>query len=187
MAEQDWSGAAEFADDGTHRLSLSRRWGDGERAVICGANPSKAGADTNDPTIWRAMTLLRVRGFGEFIMLNWETYIATDPKDMRSYRDLRSVAESRRVTERNLDTISGISACVDTRFVAWGNLVPRVPQTSKVLKALSLDGMAPLYAFGLTKDGSPKHPMARGTHRVRDDWEPVVWRDAAEKAEPDNG
>lgn len=171
-----WNGAAEFSEDGAHRLSLARWWGDGPRAVVCGANPSRAGAATNDPTIWRVMRLLYARGFGGFIMLNWETYIATSPEDMHKWREAVDHAEHQAAVERNLDIIRLASRQADMRFVAWGNLVPFVPQTSKVLRALSLEVTEPLYAFGLTKGGKPKHPMARGNHRIPNDWEPVVWR-----------
>jgi hypothetical protein len=30
--------------------------------------------------------------------------------------------------------------------------------------------------LGATADGSPKHPLARGVHRVPDDRQPLVWR-----------
>ena len=180
MTDISWSGAAEFSDDGAHRLSLARWWGDGPRAIVCGANPSQAGAATNDPTIWRLIRMLHACDYGGFIMVNWETYIATSPKEMHNWRACVSVAEHRAAVERNLDVIRLASKGAHTRFVAWGNLVPSVPQTTKVLRALSLDGAEPLYAFGRTKDGSPKHPMARGAHRIPDDWEPIVWRKALE-------
>jgi hypothetical protein len=36
-----------------------------------------------------------------------------------------------------------------------------------------------LHAFALTKDGCPKHPLARGRHRIEGCRELVLWRRAA--------
>ena len=35
-----------------------------------------------------------------------------------------------------------------------------------------------IYCLGTTGGGSPKHPTARGKHRVPDDQQPVLWRNA---------
>lgn len=172
----DWEGTAEFSEDGRHRLSLGRRWGNGPRALVCGANPSSAGASRNDPTISWLIKMFEPRGYGGFLMVNWETYIASSPKEMHTWRNCCPIDEHRAAVARNLDIIRTASVQSEMRFVAWGNLVPSIPQTTKVLWALSLGVSEPLYAFGLTKDGKPKHPMARGHHRIPDDWKPVLWR-----------
>ncbi|AHE56053.1 hypothetical protein [Sphingomonas sanxanigenens] len=36
-----------------------------------------------------------------------------------------------------------------------------------------------LWCWGKTKDGAPKHPMARGLHRIPRDQQPIMWRAAA--------
>ena len=66
-------------------------------------------------------------------------------------------------------TIGVLAAMAPLRIVAWGNLVPDVLDASKILMALSLNRVVDLHAFGITKDGKPKHPMARGHHRIADD------------------
>ena len=35
-----------------------------------------------------------------------------------------------------------------------------------------------LVCLGLTKDGYPKHPMARGAHRIPRDQQPILWKSA---------
>ena len=45
-----------------------------------------------------------------------------------------------------------------------------------MLAALSLDGAHPLFAFGFTGEGAPKHPLARGHLRIPNDVPLVVWR-----------
>ncbi len=39
-----------------------------------------------------------------------------------------------------------------------------------------------LVCLGLTKDGFPKHPMARGVHRIARDQQPIMFQRAAEVA-----
>ena len=54
--------------------------------------------------------------------------------------------------------------------------MPNVPRTAAILHALSVGGARDLMAFGLTKDGLPKHPMARGKHRLLRGEPLVTWR-----------
>lgn len=35
-----------------------------------------------------------------------------------------------------------------------------------------------LWCWGTNADGSPKHPMARGKHRIPRDQQPILWRAA---------
>lgn len=177
MGDVTIHGSAEFSDCGKHRLRLDRWWGDGPRALVCMANPSEAGADRNDPTIHRLNTLLWTRCAG-YTVVNWETYIASSPADLYRYRDL-AWRDDHAYPARRDANIARIAACAKDaplHIVAWGNLVPQVPQTTHVLMAMSLDITVDLHAFGLTKDGSPKHPMARGHHRIANDAELVVWQ-----------
>ena len=64
------------------------------------------------------------------------------------------------------------------RIVAWGQLFSVLPPAPRLLRALSLDFTQALHAFALTKDGCPKHPLARGRHRIEACRELVLWRRA---------
>jgi hypothetical protein len=158
-------GSAEFSADGKHRLRLDRWWGSGiaPRALIGLANPSKAGGDVNDPTVHRGIALVRERAAG-MTYVNRDSYIATDPSELRAWRERmehEAPATLEQIDQRNLGLIRSLSATAAIRIIACGNLVTadRLPP---FLDALSLDGMFPVYCFGLTKDGAPKHPLARG-------------------------
>ena len=180
----DWHGNAHFSGESPplFRWRLDRWWGEGDRALVCMANPSYAGADKNDPTITQLIKLIRALGYPGFTVINWSPYIATSPKDLHAWRwnnpDLSSRAQ-----EDNVEMIRHLGVVAPVRIVAWGNIVPQVPNTSHVLRALSDDLKHPVYAFGRTKDGSPKHPMARGKHRLKIGQQLEVWR-AARKEEP---
>lgn len=176
----DWQGSAAFETSpiGKLRWLLDRWRKDGPRALICMANPSYAGADKNDPTIRRIMELLPSDIAG-FTVVNWMPYIATNPSDLYAWRETwGGMADYKNIVEVNTSMIRGLSAFAAQRFIAWGNLVPSVPDTHRVLAAMSHDCKYPLYAFGLTLDGSPKHPMARGKHRIANGTTPVIWRKA---------
>lgn len=161
-------GSAEFSPCGQHRLRLDRWWADGPRALIGLANPSKAGGDVNDPTVHRGMALTRERAAG-MTYVNCDTYIATKPADLVAWRkemEIEDPHELWRLDARNLDLIRELSANAAVRIIACGNLVPahRLPP---FVAALSLDGKHPLYCFGLTNGGAPKHPLARGKSFIK--------------------
>lgn len=181
----DIQGSAEFSDETPplFRRQLDRWWSDLPRALVCMANPSYAGADRNDPTIHSLVRLTRsLQGCGGFTVVNWLPYIATDPADLHAWR-LRTSDNApdlaRAVCAENLARIRRLSVSAYARFVAWGDLVPFVPHTQQTLLALSLDRTHDLFAFGFTKGGSPKHPMARGKSRIPDGAQPVLWREYA--------
>lgn len=172
-------GSAVFANDGELRLRLDRWWAEGRRALILGCNPSDAGWPRNDPTIHRVIALTRNR-FAGFTMVNKTQYIASSPEDMRTWeREMmwKNLDEFIRIERANLDLIRQLSADASIRIVAWGNLVP--PETSHAtLAAISIDGRHPLYAFGITKSGAPKHPLARGRSHIAEDAPITLWRAA---------
>lgn len=187
-------GDAIFAENGTLRLRLDRWWkGDAKAhyaerlrnwALICMINPSIAGADDHDPTIHSCIALFRALGFDGLTVVNQYPYVATDPRDLRRWRANAELSVLRTINELNLAQIRRLSALVDTRVVAWGNLVDDARHARHVIDALSLDGRHKLLCFGRTQDGHPKHPLARGLHRIAPGTPLVTWRAAAAPVDP---
>ena len=169
--------SALFGACGLHRHRLDRWWSDEPRALVCGCNPSTAGAARNDPTVCRLRALLRDRpGLGGFTLVNAEDRIATDPADLARWLaglDPPALQAQRRA---NLARIRALAEAAALCIVAWGNLVPPGPHADRVAAALSLDGRRPLYAFGFTGNGAPIHPLARGRSRVALGAPQVEWR-----------
>lgn len=179
---QPITGTAAFSACGRFRDRLDRTICDGLYAVLCMANPSKAGAEMNDPTIAACNRLLPLRGIGRYTVVNVERYIATDPVDMRRWRDEQAASDFegyQAYRRRSLQIIREISAAADIRIAAWGNLMTNDPA---VIAALSLDGRHPVHALGMTGNGQPKHPLARGKERIPSDAPLLIWRPAAEAA-----
>jgi hypothetical protein len=180
----EWQGSAEFIDHplGRLRMRLDRWRTDGPRALICMCNASTADGERNDPTIRRCMELLPAEYAG-FTVVNWSPYIASDPADLHAWRD-RSARNHwpryRDICDDNYTLIGRLAETAPVRIVAWGRLVQQCVQTVVTLSELSRHGGHDLHAFGLTKDGAPKHPMARGTHRIANGSPLVVWRAKAQ-------
>ena len=183
MTDRLVSGSAEFGEvrGWQLRFRLDRWWDERPRALVCMANPSHAGIERNDPTIWNLLRLSRPLPVGGFTVVNVEPFIASAPADLRKWRHQAIATRPRdynAIQRHNLRLIRELSATAAIRIVAWGQLLPVLPHASRLLRALSLDFNEPLHAFALTRDGCPKHPLARGRHRIQDCRELVVWRAA---------
>lgn len=177
--------SAEFSINGQLRLRLDRWWAPGPRALVCMANPSRAGAHDNDATVWNLIALVRALGYPGFTVVNWLPYIATKPAALYEWRNALLANDGptyRAIHETAITTVAALAETAAARFVAWGNLVPDVPHTTAILRAMSCNGKYELLAFGLTKDGTPKHPAARGVHRLVPGAPSVNWRPARQVA-----
>lgn len=164
------NGSAIFSDDGECRFMLSRWWGSGKRALVCTANPSSAGAETNDPTIANLIKLVRKQGYDGFNAVNWCPLISSNPLHM--YTDWRIMREHEperweQLNKQNLEMIAAALDNVAIRIAAWGNITPLVFEPYSLLAALTEGRTLPLYAFALTSTNNPRHPLARGKSRIR--------------------
>ena len=147
--------------------------------------PSHADAERNDPTIWSLLRLARTLPVGGFTVVNLEPFIASAPgicvngDATRWARDREIMA---RIQGKNSRLIRELSESAAIRIVAWGQLLSGRPPAPRLLRALSLDFTQALHAFALTQDGCPKHPLARGRHRIEACRELVLWRGAARES-----
>jgi hypothetical protein len=177
-----WGGYAIFNEVAGWKLRIRLdRWlrCDGPCALICMASPSAAGANRNDPTIWACQRLIEALGYNQFIIVNWEPFIAIEPHDLRQWR-LDAARDNpvafEDVHRRNIGLITQLALYVDVRIIAWGNLVPSEPHTQRILAAMSADGRFPLKAFGITREGNPMTPMVRVEHGSGGKLPLKIWR-----------
>jgi len=138
-----------FSIDQRYRYVLWRTWAPGpRRLVVIGLNPSTADATTNDRTVSRCMTFAQRERCSGLVMLNLFAYRATDPKRMRVASDPIGPNNDRFIRDR---TRGGDLVVV----AAWGAHGSHLDRAAKVCRL----GLPAMRCFGVTKDGSPKHPL----------------------------
>ena len=174
------SGEADIAGD--HRLTLRRWWDMGKPpALWIMLNPSTADASQDDPTIRRCAAFSARHGFGSLTVVNWWTLRTPDPGKLKEW--WRSLQDF----EQRDDFLSSLSIIIQHAEIttmklgaiicAWGN-PPTEDMATWVwsgVESLREEGYH-LRHLGLTKAGNPKHPLARGHHRIADDQSLIWWK-----------
>jgi hypothetical protein len=135
---------------GEHRYSLSRRWGDGWRALFIMLNPSTADAQVNDPTIRRCIGFARSWGAGALDVANLFALRSTDPEALLDHPEP--------VGEKNDEFIVDLAARAGVTVCAWGSHKAVRRRAPVVLELLRDAGHRPM-CLRVTKDGHPSHPL----------------------------
>ena len=178
---------AEFSLDRYHRWSLGRvldleGWinvGHANRRqvlfVMC--NPSTADAFKLDPTVGKCATFARRWGYGTLEVVNLFAMRSPYPKDVvamieRAKRDGRDVARMTGSDSTNDGAIVAASERSDLIITAWGAMEFCWSRGRRVRDILS---HRELFHLGKSKDGHPKHPLARGKAAIPANQEPIVW------------
>ena len=146
----DTTSGAIFDSTGKFRYLLWRRW-DETLPSLCFImlNPSTADDIANDPTIARCVGFARRWQFGSVTVANAFAYRATD--SARLYRVRDPVGP---LNDEHILTAAGKS---DKIVVAWGN---HALLRERHLRMFSLlKDHAPVWCFGQTKFGQPRHPL----------------------------
>lgn len=174
--------SASFARPGVRRR-LSRRWGPGPLALVIGCNPSTADAEKDDPTSlwWNAW--FQHFGFGGYDAANLYPFCTSSPKECR--KRASNAIKGGEWGDRddlfaNLDYIVRLSKQADQVFVCWGAIAWDDDWIEHVVEHIQT-GEAPypdLWCWGKTASGAPKHPLARGRHRIDPQSAAILWRAA---------
>lgn len=155
---------ASLSDDGRYRYTLTRSWG-GELEQLqtfVMLNPSTADADLDDPTIRRCIRFAQRLGAPGILVVNLYAYRATQPADL--WRAADPVGPHNDAVLRS--AMSGRGRPV---IAAWGANARRDRVERFLQLARNAGGRRDLVALGVTQAGAPKHPLARGRHRIPDD------------------
>lgn len=143
--------------------------------VVCMLNPSTADAYKDDPTIIALVHFCKFWGYGGFIVINLSPYRTSSPAVLAKVDPL--VAAGSVESEKVAHAVMRFAAANGGKMLAaWGNHgAERSRWFCQKARAMGIT----LYCLGTTASEQPKHPLARGKHRIpRDQW-PFVWRDAA--------
>lgn len=181
--------------EGDYRYAAKRAWGAGPCVLWNLLNPSKADGRRDDPTMCRMIRFSWRLGFGSLIVTNLYPFISASPKALRRWlgatRSGASIGPTigaAIATERNMRIVrEQLPLCV-LHIAAWGNGADP-DDLRRFLEEATVrhesDGetgdpainIAPTwYCLGMTASGAPKHPLARGKHRLPDDAKLVIWK-----------
>jgi hypothetical protein len=165
--------SAVFSDDRLCRFELRRVWDeDKPLAAWLMQNPSKAGAEEDDPSVLRVVHFSRLLGAGGAIVVNWTPWVATDPGEMVEAMRLGKVDS---FLSRNIGFVAAAAEEATWRVVAFG--VPPMSLGFHVSRALNVfRGGREVLCIGSTGGGHPLHPMARGRWRALNETIPYPWR-----------
>lgn len=78
----------------------------------------------------------------------------------------------------NRDAIAKAAKKADQVFVCWGAIAWDEDWLESIIEEIQ-QGSAPwpdLWCWGKTAAGAPKHPLARGVHRIPRNQAPILWR-----------
>lgn len=188
----DRTGFARFSDDMVMRYHLFRLVSDRARdvggdiiipALLAGAgpghglgvatwlllNPSDADAFKPDPTVTECVKFTRRWGHDITWVVNQHAFRSPYPTDLK-----KRAHGQRGDDAANAEAI--LLACRHANIViagwgAGGNLDHRDVVVRRLLTAADVR----LHHLGTTQDGFPKHPLARGVHRIPADLQPIPW------------
>jgi hypothetical protein len=165
-------GSAWFNETRTHRYLLTRTWGEGPLMTWIMLNPSKAGAETGDPTMHRCVTFAKREGCGGIQILNLYGIQSPSPQAIRDSPDPVGASNDMIIDDRARGGLV---------VAAWGNHGAAGGRGRIVAERLTAAGVD-LLCLGVTGSGQPLHPLARGRHRVPDSAPLLPWNPPQEGA-----
>ncbi|AID18365.1 hypothetical protein PPF1_52 [Rhizobium phage vB_RleM_PPF1] len=170
--------SAAISDCTFYRDELRRVWDAGKPILVVSMlNPSDADHKRNDPTVLVLIWFAKLWGYGGILIVNLHAWRSSSPKEMMRAKD--SIGPR---CNDYIDRAFIIARHQNTPVLAaWGNGGDYLGR-DQWFKARARQQLVDLVCLGLTKDGFPKHPMARGVHRIPRDQQPIMFQNAREIA-----
>lgn len=139
--------SASFSPCREYRYSLSRTWDRTLPVVLfVGLNPSTADDKSDDPTVRRCIGFATKWRFGGLILVNLFAYRTTDPRRLSEVEDP--------IGPDNDRWLAVAQARAARVVAAWGNQGAFLRRDENVLGRLGRT-----HCLGVTKTGSPRHPL----------------------------
>ncbi|RFB95185.1 hypothetical protein B5K11_09510 [Rhizobium leguminosarum bv. trifolii] len=157
-----------------YRPELRRIWDNALPILtVCMLNPSRADHRKNDQTVLALIHFAKLWGYGGILIVNLFDFRSSSPKEM--------MAQAAPVSAENSGYIDGafiLARHTNTPMLAaWGRDGSHMDRDAWLISR-ARHHLVDLVCLGLTKDGYPKHPMARGAHRIPRDQQPILWKSA---------
>jgi len=178
--------SARLSACGTYRWTLTRSW-DRELPVLLVVmfNPSDADHDVDDPTITLTCQIAAHNGYGGIVVVNLIPLRSPQPAaaaEMTRWDQHGPDWHARDRLQDNLAVIQQEAGRAGAVLVACGALADRCADWfHQVLEEIECglpDGTKVL-CLGESAGGYPKHPLARGKHKVPKNAKLRPWREAS--------
>lgn len=169
----DMEMSAVISECGFYRTELRRVWfQELPLLVVCMLNPSTADHRRDDPTILVLIHFAKLWGYGGILVVNLFALRTSSPAEMMRSSEpfgpgnAAAIAAAMQYARDNGGRL----------LAAWGNGGDHHDRAEWFCnRALQVYGLT-LICLGTTQGWKPKHPMARGKHRIARDQQPVIWR-----------
>lgn len=171
---------ASLSDCGRYRFTLVRQWDERPMLVVCMLNPSRADHKQDDPTITLLCQIASHNGYGGVLVVNLCPLRSSQPADAFAMLDAAQVdgdVELRRILWQNLRIIEVEIQCAGALLIAWGANGGRAGDWYSVTMQTVREHRprVPIFHLGKCANGHPKHPLARGKHKVPKDAPLIPW------------
>jgi hypothetical protein len=166
--------AAAISRCGQYRWWLKREWDNNPAILWVMLNPARADHERDDPTIRRVIHFSKSWGFGSATVVNLYPFRSTIPAECRGWTvsNPKIVRQRMRENDRAIVEAARQAGAI---VAAWGAVAWARERAARLADELSRADLRSLQCLGITLDGSPLHPMARGRMRVPDDRRPIPW------------
>ena len=169
--------------EGCYRWSLRRAWGQGPCVGWAMLNPSTADATRDDPTLWQIMCISLRLGFGSLVVVNVYPFRSSTIQGLGkwlqtwSHYALEPDINARAAVEWNqIKAAKALRGC-ETVVAAWGASASKTDVATWISKVEDgLGGPIAWKCLGVTASKAPRHPLARGKHRIPADQQLLSWR-----------
>jgi len=163
---------AVLSEDEQYRYLLERTWDESLPLLVwIMLNPSTADHTVDDPTILACMDFARRCGYGGIVVVNLFAYRSPHPKVMQAAEDPIGPENDSWLAL----VVENAQASKGAVVAAWGTGGSYRERDYQVAALVEARGLS-LLCFGKTKDGHPKHPLARGLHRIPRETKPFPLR-----------
>ena len=175
--------SANLSRCGLFRWTLTRTWScEGGHVCFIGLNPSTADHASDDPTVRRWTRFAKAWGYGGFTAVNLYPLRTSSPEECRAWARWEENGPDwyarDRILLENLPLLVREAKAAALVVACWGAGAWDPVFVDHVLEEITT-GEAPwpdVHCFGLSKDGHPMHPMARGRCRIPDHARPMLWK-----------
>lgn len=166
---------AEFSPCRLYRFKLIRQWDDRPMLLVCMFNPSDANEEIDDPTVSLLCHIASFNGYGGIVVVNAIPLCGSTPA---AAIDMANAWDWPDVLHKNLEIIIAEVETAGAVLIAWGAFGDRCMSWIEFVLEQIEDALpigSGIYCLAKTKAGHPKHPMARGKHKVPKNAPLIPW------------